>query len=489
MDRTPGACSICQQLPRDLRCDGESGLPEAFALLEPQAPASQGGQRTCPECATTYDFSYSETIETGERLPGVEIRLTRRVEDPSWDALSSPVNYKRTDAAYALAQQSEAERELLLSHSDPEVREHALQGLLDLPQVPPELRARELLSDGNAAVRALAVKLFWKAIKEAPSGPKWEWLVENLQSLPVDAAALLLGYVVHSEEGERQAFAPIIEQAANHEDKELRQRAARGLAWLAEGDCQKASRIDALIRVMLEDPEWEVRLAGLSALSSMVTDWDDKAPDVVSALSQALLDVKLRYSLVRAMGPVLQHHDISVCVPSLIEMVLTDRAGYADDACRLIVKALEKGLDRPQLVTELLPGLELENEGDRGSVCVCYRQMVKRGWDLRPAYDRIFHRLTSAKPSFVECDLAADLASPLLLSVRAEDRDRLDSLLHASPEVAGAVTRALAALARQGRDLGPVVSTLKTLLLGPDWVAQGARMALDEYARGAGKRG
>lgn len=489
MDQQPGACSVCQQLPRDLRCDGESGLPEVFSRLEPPGPASQPGSRACPECGTFYELSYTETAGEGERLPTVEIRLTRQVQDPHWEDLSHPVCYRRTDAAFALAQQAGDERRRLLSHPDPEVREHALQGLLELAHVPLELEARELLTDSSGGVRALAVKLFWKGIKEQTSGPNWDWLIQNMQRLPVDAAGLLLGYVVHSEDAERQAFAPIIEQAANHEDKELRQRAARGLAWLAEGDCQKESRIDALIQVMLEDPEWEVRLAGLSALSSMVTDWGNKAPDVLQALSQALRDVKLRYSLVRAMGPVLHHHDISVCMPSLIEIVLTDRAGYADDACRLICKTLEKGLDRPQLVTELLPGLEQENEGDRGSVCVCYRQMVKRGWDLRPAYDRIFQRLTSAKPSFVECDLAADLASPLLLSVRSDDRERLDSLLHASPEVAGAVTRALAALARQGRDLSPVVSTLKTLLLGPDWVAQGAKLALDEYSRGVGKGG
>lgn len=487
MDQTPLTCSVCEQIPREVRCYTESGLPEAFAQLEPAGPVDQSGPRTCPVCGAVYDLRHGQTWESSERLPTVEIRLTRRVENPSWDALSDGVPYKRTDAAYALAQQDGVDLTRLLSHQDAQVREHALQGLLDLPFGGNASEVRSLLDDPVPSVRALAVKLFWREIKESASGPAWDWLVENLKNLPVDAAGLLLGYVVHSESGEREAFAPIIEQALHHTDKELRQRAARGLAWLAEGNCQKDARIDSLIRITLEDSEWEVRLAGLSALSSMVTDWGDKSPDVLQALSQALRDVKLRYSLVRAMRPVLHHHDISVCLPSLIEIVLTDHAGYVDDACRLICKALEKGLDRPQLVTELLPGLELENESDRGSVCVCYRQMVKRGWDLRPAYDRVFNRLTSAKPSFVECDLAADLASPLLVSVRSDDRDRLDSLLHASNEVAGAVTRALATLARQGRDLSPVVSTLKTLLLGPDWVAQGAKLALDEHARAAGK--
>jgi hypothetical protein len=498
MELSVEACPICELLPREVRCDGLQSLPEGFARLEPSAaqqederpatdpPARE--ERRCPECGTIYDLQYTTSGEPTER-PRLELQLSRRIESPRWEELEHPIAYRRTDAAYGLARQAcGPELSRLLGHPAVEVREHALHGLLSLASLPPELELDPLLHDPEATPRALAARLRWRQLKETPRESRAEGWARDLDSLPVDATALLLGYVVHSEELDRQAFAPFIERAAAHPDTELRKRAARGLAWLAEGGCDQPARIQALLQVMLNDPEWEVRLSGLSALSSMVGEWGEQTPQVLEALSQALRDSKLRYTLFRAMAAVIDRHDISVCLPSLIEIVLHDRTGYSDDASRLICRALEKGLDRRQLVTELLPGLELADEGERGSVCVCYRTMIKRGWDLRPAYDAIFRRLTSSKASFVECDLAADLASPLLSSARREDAERLDSLLNASAEVAGAVTRALASLGRQGRSLSAVVPSLQALLNGPEWVAQGARQALSEHAKNAGRR-
>lgn len=492
---------MCELLPRDIRCDSVQALPDGFARLVPSSPESSNGlpdspaseprsdQRRCPECGAVYDLELRPANGSTES-PSPRVQLSRRVDSPRWEDLRHPVAYRRTDAAYALARQSGVDLGPLLDHPEAEIREHALQGLLSLSTLPEGLEIDRLLDDPEATVRALAVRLRWRQLKEDPDGASWDSLAQDLDRLPVDAVALLLGLVVHSEEPNREAFATFIERAAAHPDTELRKRAARGLAWLAEAGCDKPARIEALLKVMLEDPDWEVRLSGLSALSSMVDDWgDQQTPRVIEALSQALRDVKLRYTLFRAMGAVIDRHDVSSCLPSLIEIVLHDRSGYSDDASRLLCRALEKGLDRRQLVTELLPGLELADEGERGSVCVCYRTMIKRGWDLRPAYDAIFRRLLSSKASFVECDLAADLAGPLLVSARREDSDRLDSLLNASPDVAGAVTRALAALARGGRSLASVAPSLQALLNGPDWVAQGARMALDEHARNAGRRG
>lgn len=477
------ACSICEHLPRDLRCDSVQSLPEGFSRLRPDAPIEQDGPRECPQCGSVYDLSYRRS-DPG----GVEIALQRRVQDPCWDDLEHPVAYRRTDAAFALSQLAKTDLSGLLEHHRPEVREHALQGLLGLTTLPDRLEVRQLLQDDSAAVRALAVRLCWRQMKEGQDTEFRDWLARNLRDCPVDAIALLLGYIVHSEEVDREVFVPIIEQAVAHGDPELRKRAARGLAWLAEAGCEKPARIGALVTILLEDPEWEVRLSGLSALCSMVADWGEQSAQVLEALARALRDVKLRYSLVRAMGQVIGHHDISACLPSLIEIVLHDRS-YSDDASRLICQALERGLERRELVIELLPGLDLADEAERGSVCVCYRTMVKLGWDLRPAYDTLFRRLTSGRASFAECDLAADLAAPLLVSARREDLERLESMLQAKSGVAGAVSRALATLARHGRDLTQVVPTLRVLLNGPDPIAREARKALDEHLRSNGGKG
>lgn len=485
----PWACTICQFIPRQVHCTAAYDLPKNLDRLLPQQSYEVSGSRHCPECQARYRVSYSEEYE--DMCPNIEIEVVR-LADPRANPqmLEHFQDYLRQDTAYALSQQALQARDWSalngwIGHIDPLVREQALLALStsSVPRTPLLECLRARLDDPERSARQLAAQIllrYWVDNKETAP------LEQILRQAPVDVRGWAILAIVHSEGLDPVPLARPLQELCNHSDQELRSRAVQGVAWLGQRGYQSDSELK-LLRGLLGHPEVETRQRALQGLESLVKEWGPQSDEIVAEVRQLLQsDRATRYYSLALLRSVATQAAIQSCFPALIELLLHDREGYADDAGVILQQAIGAGHMQPFLVEAMAPGWALQGEQERYLVSQCYQAMARAGLDLQPALPQMMAALTGPRSCYVESYFAADLTGFLTRSARLEPEavSQLERLLEANADVSGCVAQALAARAKQGLDLTPLLPSLVKMLGDRHWFAgDGARQALLAQAR------
>ncbi|MBT9584091.1 HEAT repeat domain-containing protein [bacterium] len=337
---------------------------------------------------------------------------------------------------------------------------------------------RGRLDDPERSTRQLAAQILlrhWVDNKETAP------LEQILRQAPADVRGRAILAIVHSEGLDPVPLAQPLRELCQHPDEELRSRAVQGVAWLGQQGYQSDSELK-LLRGLLGHPEVETRQRALKGLESLVKQWGTQGDPIVAEVRQLLeSDRATRYYSLGLLRKVAAQAAIESCFPLLVQLLLHDEEGYADDAGVILLQAIEAGHLQPFLVEAMAPGWGLKGEQERYLVSQCYQAMARAGLDLKPALAQMMAALTGPRSCYVESYFADDLTRYLTRSARLEPEavSQLERLLEARADVSGCVAQALAARAKEGMDLTPLLPSLVKMLGDRHWFAgDGARQAL-----------
>ncbi|MHC4605568.1 MAG: HEAT repeat domain-containing protein [Planctomycetota bacterium] len=173
---------------------------------------------------------------------------------------------------------------------------------------------RSFLTEGGQTTLEIAIPLARGLALRMPKGP-----LANVSDME-QITALLIGFgkVTH----------PAVEKLLQHENRHVRRGAVGGI-----GIAYDVEYVDRLAKILLEDPEWEVRWAAADALGKMKAVRNKVAPILVNALEAEFnrkdSDPTVAKHIVSAMGECRSPETVPILMRAISIQHLEQRAMYS----------------------------------------------------------------------------------------------------------------------------------------------------------------